>query len=422
VTVKRSTWFVPAMLAAAALPAVAPALRAAPAPTAPAVAAQPVSPIVYPAQSLPLRFSHARHLAIPGVECARCHPGALSSRSSLDSLVPGEDRCLACHPIDRSRPAGAPGQGGPPAACVACHPGAARGAPVARVAIPTARIKFDHAAHRRAGAGCRDCHGDLAAQRVDLATRAQLPSMALCLRCHDGRRAPDRCTTCHLTRGGGRIETDFPEGRLSPSGALRGDDAHGPTFRTDHAAAARADESYCASCHRRAECVDCHQGAMKPLDFHGNDYVSIHALDARRGRPDCSACHRLQTFCVGCHSRAGVAADGKGSTFVPPSQGPGRRYHPPGWVEYDGGGPVTGDDTRGARHHAFEAQRNIRQCAACHRESFCLTCHSAQPGSARVNPHPSDWRGSRRCEALLRRARRMCLRCHVAAAEVSCDR
>jgi hypothetical protein len=82
--------------------------------------------------------------------------------------------------------------------------------------------------------------------------------------------------------------------------------------------------------------------------------------------------------------------------------------------------PVTGDGTRGANHHAFEAQRNVCQCAACHRESFCLTCHSAQPGSARLDPHPAGWRGSRRRQAQLRGARRMCLCNHTDAAELTC--
>lgn len=409
---KRAAWLIPTLVAAALPAALAgPVLR---------VSEEPRSTVVYPAQQLPLRFSHARHLALEAVDCDDCHPAAAGSRSSLDSLVPGEAQCRTCHPIDRSLPGGASRAGAPPSACVACHPGFTPGSPVARVVIPTARIKFDHRAHA-GSAGCRDCHGDLAAQKVDLATRDQLPTMAQCLRCHDGRRTSDRCTTCHLTRGAGRILTDFPDGRLVPSGSLRGNDSHGLGFRANHAAAAQADPDYCSSCHRKSECVDCHEGSMKPLDFHGNDYVSLHAIDARRGRPDCSACHRLQTFCVGCHSRSGVAADGKGSQFVPTSQGgAGRRYHPPGWVEFDGV-PVTGDETRGANHHAFQAQRNIRQCAACHRESFCLTCHSAQPGSFRINPHPRDWRGSRRCEALFARARRMCLRCHVTPAELGCD-
>jgi len=376
--------------------------------------ATPVSPVIYPEQSLPLRFSHALHKTSA---CADCHPDALTSRSSLDLLIPGEDRCTPCHSIDRNNPDKV---ATPAARCTACHPGFQPGAPVARAAIPRPNLKFDHRAHRARGLDCAACHGDL--RGVDLATRDQLPSMPLCLDCHDGRRASARCVTCHLADAGGRIQIHYPQGALEPSGNLRGD-AHDLTFRSDHRAAAEGGQAYCESCHRKEECLECHDGVMKPLDFHAADYVQVHAVEARRGSPDCTACHRLQTFCVGCHSRAGVSADHRGSEYLPPSEGPsGRRFHPPGWVEYDGAALVTGDDSRGTNHHSFQAQRNIRQCAACHRESFCIKCHSAQPMSPRISPHPNGWRGSRRCESLRRKNGRMCLRCHTEDLAVpSCD-
>ena len=117
----------------------------------------------------------------------------------------------------------------------------------------------------------------------------------------------------------------------------------------------RRDE-ICASCHKKDFCVDCHSGVQKPMDFHAGDYVNMHAIDARRNSPDCASCHRLQTFCQACHSRLGVAADGKGSEFGPTTA----LYHPPGWTE-------AGLAGRGPTHHAFEAQRNIKQCVSCHR-------------------------------------------------------
>ncbi|HEU5055645.1 MAG TPA: cytochrome c3 family protein [Kofleriaceae bacterium] len=408
----KQTRLLPLLLLAGALP-VALADPAAPDPTT-------VSEVVFPEQALPLRFSHALHLGRLKMACADCHTAARTSRSSLDLLIPGEDRCTPCHPIDRRDPDKATPAGAAAARCTTCHPGFTPGAPVARVSIPRPNLKFDHRAHRERGIACAACHGDMT--RVDLATRDQLPRMALCLDCHDGRRASDRCVTCHLADAGGRIQTAYPQGPLAPAGTLRGD-AHDLTFRTDHRAAAEGGQAYCESCHKKDECLDCHDGVMKPLDFHAADYVALHAIEARRGSPDCTACHRLQTFCVGCHSRAGVTSDGKGSQFVAPSEGPpGRRFHPPGWVEFEGDALVTGDDSRGENHHAFQAQRNIQQCASCHRESFCLRCHSAQPSSRRINPHPNGWRGSRRCESLRRKNGRMCLRCHTEDLAVpSCD-
>jgi hypothetical protein len=289
------------------------------------------------------------------------------------------------------------------------------------VRVPPPNLKFDHSLHRVKGVACRTCHGDLQAERVGLATRAQLPKMATCLTCHDGRTAARKCITCHLAGPGGIVRTDFVEGPLAPSGSLRGAD-HDLQFRRSHRAAAKNDPDYCAACHRTSFCVDCHNGVIKPMDFHGNDYVTLHAIDARRNRPDCSACHRLQSFCVGCHSRAGYADDGRGSEFLPPSSGDlTRRFHANGWVVFGPDGLQRGDDSRGATHHSFHAQRNIRQCVSCHREEFCKRCHTAEPGGHRVNPHPRTWRGSRRCRSLASRNGRVCLRCHVDAAEANCD-
>jgi hypothetical protein len=90
---------------------------------------------------------------------------------------------------------------------------------------------------------------------------------------------------------------------------------------------------------------------------------------------------------------------------------PDLRFHPAGWSSK---GP-------GPNLHAQEARRNITQCASCHREEDCLSCHSAEPGGINASPHPAGWRGSARCKALDRENRRMCLRCHVTQNELGCD-
>jgi len=352
------------------------------------------SPVVYPAQRLPLRFSHAQHLA-GGATCESCHERARTSRSAVDLLTPGEAACRTCHAIDRARP---DGTGGPATACVACHPGhdPARPMIVARVAIPPPNLKFSHAAH--ATTPCQTCHGDLARDGVGLATRDHLPRMDVCLTCHDGARAADGCTTCHLATAGGRVRTELPDGRLTPTGGVSGA-VHDANFRTDHDQIARSDPRACASCHEERFCADCHLGAVKPMDFHAGDYVAVHAIEARRGTPDCSACHRAQTFCVGCHERSGVGVRAEPGFFRTGDSG---RFHPRGWV---GGGAGDG--------HAREAQQNLKQCASCHRDDFCRECHTAEPGRMGVSPHGPGWRGSARCQALARKNPRLCLRCHL---------
>jgi hypothetical protein len=359
------------------------------------------SPVVYPLQRLPLTFSHARHLA-RGTACAACHPAAATSRSAVDNLIPTELACRACHAIDRAQPelvvAGAP-----PVACKACHPGYAPGAPVARIDVTTPPLKFDHAAHH--AQPCESCHGDL--RGVALATTQQLPTMSACLRCHTRGGEVRHCADCHLTKLGGLLETQFSHGTLAPAHDGLGE-AHGPEFKIHHAQEARQVGAACAACHDASECVACHQGVVKPMEFHPGNYVLSHAIDARRGKPECGACHRAQTFCIGCHEREGVGMRGDSQYSA---IDPARAFHPPGWAS-NGVGPNL---------HARDARRNVTSCASCHRESDCLTCHSAQPSAGHASPHPAGWRGSARCKALDRGNRRMCLRCHTAQDELGCD-
>lgn len=383
-----------------------------------------VSSVIFPAQDIPLRFSHVQHLsAIPGdpLDCTTCHDTAADSRSSLDRLIPGEHICAMCHDIDRAQIDKQVPAGEPPAACGACHVGvqatAVPGRPhIARVQIPSPNIKFDHALHvTTENIACSQCHGDFVAERVGLADRDQLPSMTVCLGCHErearARRKPmlDDCTTCHLADAGGVVKTEYPSGTLAPSGQFFGAD-HDALFRVSHAAAAQNNSDYCGACHKQSFCVDCHDGAAKPMDFHGNDYVLLHAMDARRATLDCDACHRSQTFCTGCHSRSGVSSDpGGGSEYA--REPAARRFHPDGWAAMG---------LRGQDHHSFQAQRNIKQCAACHREQFCVGCHGNTMDTLQINPHPAGWAQSRRCKTLYASAGRMCLRCHVDLEEARC--
>jgi hypothetical protein len=374
------------------------------------------SPVIFPQQTIPLSFSHKDHLA-QKLSCDFCHENAPDSTSSADNNIPTEETCTTCHEIDRSQPTKQVAAGEPDAKCDSCHPGWDGQGQPPRVIVPAPNLKFNHKAHVDRKVRCQECHGDLAAEGVDLATREQLPHMPLCLTCHDGKKAQAKCTTCHLGVEGGMVKTEYDEGKLIPTGVLRGD-AHDLRFRTDHAKVG-ADEKYCVNCHKKDFCVSCHDGVQKPLDFHGNDYITLHPIDARRNTPDCTSCHRLQSFCTGCHSRAGVTEDAKTSEFqrtplTDTDDFRANRFHPRGWFEKVNA--ATGRFARKATHHSFQAQRNIRTCTSCHREEFCQSCHSADEDSIdirAVSPHPIGWAGSARCEALRGKNERVCYKCHV---------
>ena len=82
------------------------------------------SPVIFPEQSMPLRFNHKRHVKELGMACTTCHDAAKTSRKAADSLLPPATRCDGCHGTnhrdlssvssDESRPLGR---------CGFCHAG-----------------------------------------------------------------------------------------------------------------------------------------------------------------------------------------------------------------------------------------------------------------------------------------------------------
>ncbi len=361
---------------------------------------------IFPMQRMPLRFDHQLHVQDLHVKCVRCHVGARTSTSSADSLIPPESACTGCHLIDRNNPEA---DTIPPSRCDTCHVGFRPGTPVARVRVPPPNLRFPHKTHVDRGIECTTCHADVPTK--SLATRADLPEMRTCLSCHhDGGDAPAACATCHLTLPDGRMRASFEEGVLTPPSWMRGAE-HGPGWVLRHKFVAGNDSPFCANCHAESECVDCHDGRVRPRDVHPGDWITTHPVSARRNDPDCASCHREQTFCIACHRRAGVAPD-LGTRRAARATG---RFHPPPdvWSSVAGRNPM---------HHRFEAQRNLATCVSCHTEDDCVACHGALGvGGARTSgiaPHPGFQVTGivRDCKRLLRANPRPCLRCHVGTA------
>lgn len=372
------------------------------------------SPAIFPPQQITIRFNHRKHVQELGLSCTTCHDKAKTSKKSADRLLPSPARCDACHGTDhrdlsrvRAEPDELLGQ------CGFCHIGykSTDGNKVARFVLPTPNIKMDHAAHAARNIGCAQCHGNV--ENIELATRDQLPRMKGCFGCHQ-MPAPARgeargdCVNCHLTDPGGLMKTSFPSGKLVPPRWLH-DAGHGPDFIERHKQVAGNDSQLCKSCHSEKFCVDCHDGRVRPRKVHPGDWISQHPIAARQNNPSCTSCHRQQSFCVGCHQRAGVTMSGPYENFA------GRgRFHPPKaeWT----------DPPRSTRHHAWEAQRNINACVSCHVERDCTTCHASVRVGGRgsavgdgswgqgTNPHPVGFRD--RCSGALRRNARPCLVCH----------
>ena len=60
----------------------------------------------------------------------------------------------------------------------------------------TAHVKFNHAPHVRANVDCATCHGNIGGGTV-AQVNVKL-SMGFCVNCHNEKKAPVDCLTCHF--------------------------------------------------------------------------------------------------------------------------------------------------------------------------------------------------------------------------------
>lgn len=357
-----------------------------------ALAAGP-SPIILPKPSIPLNFSHSSHAGKLGMKCLACHGGAMKSIDSADSLLPRMELCVTCHNVKAPNPEKA----FPKASCETCHPGWHKGdegkpLPVV-LAVP--RLRFTHRAHALLGIICSTCHEGVERQTAPSAAGwgEHMPTMAVCVTCHNGSDAPSACSTCHLAEDDGRLITRFPEGKLSPIGRFHDDDHRDPAWSLRHGPPAR-DSGYCASCHTESSCLECHAGATSPREIHPGNFIVLHARDALVNTADCMGCHEGGVGCQKCHEATGMnQAAAEGKTGTPKAS---RQIHPRGWA----------DLVPGPNHHAMTARTAMATCVSCHTEDECIRCHSDQ--TLRVNPHGSGFKGG----ILQSRNNASCKKCH----------
>ena len=377
------------------------------------------SDVIFPQQTLTVRFNHKFHIKEGGATCKTCHGAALTSNSAQDSLIPKGTTCDACHDSDHSNPAAVKPGNDAMGKCGFCHTGYKEGDGnlVAALVMPRANMVFNHQKHVSRNIGCGQCHG--AVEELELATRDQLPRMPGCFKCHQmpdsaaRGTAKSECTTCHLRAtpkengiaagplDSSGIRTLFASGVLKPPRWLH-NSAHTADWIERHKMAAGADSTFCANCHKEDFCVACHDGRTRPRSIHPNDYINMHPIDARQEATKCQSCHREQSFCIGCHQRVGVSMSG------PPGARDSGRFHPPK--------SIWSDAPRQPGHHAFEAERNLNACVSCHIERDCVTCHGGQGIGGGFNPHQAGFAGS--CATQMRRNPRPCLVCHEPGAAV----
>ena len=136
----------------------------------------------------PINFPHTVHANQYKIDCKYCHAGVEVSRHAS---VPSLNVCMNCHGpalVQKDSPE-----------LQKVRDAYNNNKPVAwmKVHLLPDHVKFNHAAHIKAGKQCTECHG----QVQEMAKVSQVSSLAMgwCVNCHrkPENNAPINCSTCH---------------------------------------------------------------------------------------------------------------------------------------------------------------------------------------------------------------------------------
>jgi hypothetical protein len=209
-------------------------------------------------------FPHAFHINDMGTECDQCHAGVNSSVSGLDNLLPEMAICTECHDGDTAGDD-----------CGQCHRNI--NDPQESPRITAFLPKFTHVAHS-GEVGCEQCHQGVSASMET--SGHYLPTMSLCMDCHDTPLTMQGCDLCHQAQD-----------NLLP-------DSHAMDWLYMHAAAGKDN---CSGCHSDDQCEDCHNGIDGEILFHEVNHLLTHGLDYQMRETECSVCHTENESCQQCH-------------------------------------------------------------------------------------------------------------------------
>jgi len=264
-----------------------------------------------------LIFAHANHIDL---ECTDCHIDITTSTSASDRNLPGMDVCGNCHDVEDFDN------------CSLCHKNADEPGGIPEITRP---IRFNHKSHLDRGTDCLLCHKGI--DKSEKPSTEYMPTMALCMTCHDNTTASADCALCH-------------ENKITLF------DIHPADWRHQHGDRAAADPEYCNTCHHNENfCIECHRGDNLSGNIHDLNYVYTHGLDAKSDEHDCSRCHDNRSFCNACHEQ---------ENRIP------LLHSTAGWLT----------------DHGQAARNDVENCASCH--------DSSDPTCARAGCH-SDFDGIR---------------------------
>jgi len=274
-----------------------------------------------------LIFSHLLHVGDMEINCADCHTAIPASDQATDKNIPTHNECGECHD-DAIENDG----------CSMCHVKPDKIVPLQSFEW---KIIFSHNKHLSRELDCVDCHRGV--EKAVTLTDKNMPEMATCTSCHNGRMAPVTCSLCHSN-------PDEIKRMSHPAG-----------WKHSHKYEASQNDATCRTCHPDSDyCLDCHEGDNLQQTSHPLNYQYTHMLDAKGKEKDCMVCHTAQSFCNDCHTREEVMPLNHSSATWP------------------------------ALDHGTEAARDLEACAACHDEDdpTCLRCHRDSDNIQGTDPSP----------------------------------
>jgi nitrate/TMAO reductase-like tetraheme cytochrome c subunit len=323
-----------------------------------------------------------------GVSCEQCHvmPGMANMLRSKINAIRLVRRHAAGDVTTTAIQGHVPDQN-----CKRCHPQTPE-------LVTYHNLKITHKAHWKMGIKCTFCHDrvvhgpkwlytGLTSENKKVATfittaYTYTPTMERCYTCHDGKRAPNTCSTCHIT-----LATHQPS-------------AFNPAWVQAHREEAqRKNGEDCALCHQNYFCQNCHRSTNP----HPGNWIAQHPKQAQTAPDSCPKCHlapveklptdiKQMAFCRDCHSlrREHKQANwqdlhGKESLSNPASC---QRCHTASWCN-DCHSITRPHPADWLAHHAAESNRAPQSCKVCHTEQFCSGCH--QKKQSAPPSHSYDW-------------------------------
>jgi hypothetical protein len=133
----------------------------------------------------PIKFPHTVHVDTYKIPCQYCHSGAATSPFAG---IPAVGTCMGCHRIA--------GRDLPEVKKLAAFSQKGRSIPWIRVHDLPDFVHFAHYPHIQKGVQCAECHGDV--PKMLVVQRVAPLTMGWCVTCHQQRKAPTDCLTCHF--------------------------------------------------------------------------------------------------------------------------------------------------------------------------------------------------------------------------------